>query len=151
MKLMAILTLAGAVILALALVSALGRETTVPASDARAERPTVHRVGYFKSGVRDRVIAFRSDRRLTEGEAVAVFERLPRTGGRLFQMVVYSGDVPAPADALTLAPSLMAALQVTASPPFDRWDWIVFANPAGEVTVRAGSGREAAVPLPGDA
>tara|TARA_R110002020_G_scaffold474099_3_gene704526 strand:- start:1552 stop:1932 length:381 start_codon:yes stop_codon:yes gene_type:complete len=98
-----------------------------------AEESAATQTGYFKSDANERVIAYHSDEPLTREDVEAVVSGQVFTQGRLGRVVFYSGqDNPAPADALTLAADLPAALQVTANPPFDQWDWVLSVNPAGE-------------------
>lgn len=92
----------------------------------------VTQVGYFKSAENDRVMAFRSDAPLTQEDAEAVVAAQVFTAGRLGRVVFYSGaDTPVPGDALTLAETLGAALEITATAPYDGWDWSLSINPAG--------------------
>jgi hypothetical protein len=102
---------------------------------AAPDEPEIERVGYFKSEGRDRVMVFRSARKLTEDEVRALFDRQMQTAGRLFRGVVYSGNAAAAAGGLTQASSLAQALPLTTNPPFDAWDWMYHVNPAGLVTV----------------
>lgn len=96
--------------------------------------------GYFKSDARDRVLAYQSIEPLTETAVREIVDRQTLTAGRVARFVFYSGQVSGPKDALTLAPSLQDALELTVTPPFDAWDWLVMINPAGEVTLRARPG-----------
>jgi hypothetical protein len=99
--------------------------------------PVAEQVGYFKAEENHRVRAYFSEKPLTEDVARGVFDDEAHTVGTLSRTVFYSGESPAPKDALTLAPDLQSALAVTTNPPFDRWDWMIFRNPAGQVTVRS--------------
>lgn len=94
--------------------------------------PQIDQVGYYKAANRDRVMSFHSDEKLTLAEICALWQRLPYTRGTLFRGVAYSGENPAPADALTFALDLRRALVVTITPPFDKSDWMFMVNPAGQ-------------------
>ena len=94
-------------------------------------------IGYYKSDELHRVRSYHSAEPLTEAQAREHFDGEFHTEGRLSRSVYYSGAAQAPADALTLAGGLQAALAVTTNPPFDNWDWMVHRNPAGLVSVKA--------------
>lgn len=97
--------------------------------------PPTEQNGYFKSDQNDRVIAYVSERPLTESEARDVFDFVPITTGRLTRALIYTSDaLPAPGDELTLAGSLQEALVVTATPPHDDWSWAFHMSPEGEIS-----------------
>ena len=102
------------------------------------DRPTIaEQTGYFKDDARNRVVAFYSPDKLSRADVDALVARQTLTAGTLGRMVFYSGEESSsPADVLTLAPSLQRALELTVTPPFDQWDWMMSRNPAGETAVK---------------
>lgn len=117
---------------------ALAAAILLPAPVSRDEGPEVRAAGYFKSDSRDRVRAFESGRKLTGEEARAFFDRVTVTEGTVTRLVIYSAGATVPYDALTFAPSLRHALELTVIPPFDGWDWRMQINPAGQRSVDGG-------------
>ncbi len=104
----------------------------------QSEDATVNQTAYFKSDERDRVIAYHSQEKLTEAEARDISDGQTFTAGRLGRIAFYSGgDNPSPADAVTLARDLQAALIAIANPPHDDWDWLFMSHPSGKAEMRA--------------
>lgn len=97
----------------------------------------VDQTGYFKDDRRNRILAYYTSEPLSRDEVDTVVEGQIMTDGAIARLVFYSGtDNPAPADILTLAPTIQRALELTVTPPFDDWDWMVLRNPAGEMTFK---------------
>jgi len=94
----------------------------------------VEQVGYFKGEDRDRVLAYRAARDLTEAEARDLMARLPWTAGRIPVAAISTAD-PVPQDILTLHSTQAEAIALTANPPFDHWQWRMWINPAGDRTL----------------